>query len=91
MALYIYHVSQNELMGYDTYSDFVVIAEHDVDARNTHPNSYVNEGVIGSWKPNPDDIDDSWPKDPKYVKVTLIGKANLNETARIVCTSFHAG
>lgn len=33
----IFHVSQDKNNGYDTYSDFVVIARSEADARATHP------------------------------------------------------
>ena len=35
----IFHVSQDVNRGYDTYSDFVVIARSEADARATHPGS----------------------------------------------------
>ena len=37
--LKIYHISQKENNGYDTYSDAVVIAENEEEARRIHPSA----------------------------------------------------
>ena len=33
----LYHISQDAVSGYDTYSDAVVAAESEQDAKNIHP------------------------------------------------------
>lgn len=84
----IYHVYQNEVRGYDTYSDFVIVANSEEEAKNIYPSQYGNE-VMTLEK-----ADDaySWPQDAKYITAKLIGIANDSYVKiEIICSSFHAG
>ena len=74
----LYHISQDVNRGYDTYSDAVVAAEGEDDAKNIHPSNTGYYGV-GLW---------ALPKD---VKVRLIGTAAPGVEFRVICASFHAG
>lgn len=76
----LYFISQEENVGYDTYSDAVVAALNEEDARKTHPNGEVWES--DHW---------TWCKSPKQVKVRLIGDAIEGTKAGVICSSFHAG
>jgi len=85
----IYHLTQNKVYGWDIYSDCVVIANNEDEARNIHPES---EGltVVKTLKEVKDDY--SWPRNPKYINVKLIGTViESEEVVRVVCASFHAG
>jgi len=72
----IYHLTQNKVYGWDIYSDCVVIANNEDEARNIHPES---EGltVVKTFKEIKDDY--SWPHNPKYINVKLIGTAKYNK------------
>jgi hypothetical protein len=78
----LYHVSQSENDEYDTYSDFVVCAESEEEARNTHPDQ---------WKDNAWSTSDVWCKSPDQVEVVYIGEAATGIDKGIICASFHAG
>lgn len=68
-------------MGYDVYDACVVAAETEDDARNIHPLSewmWVSNG-------------DMWPKNPKDVKVKLIGTAETGINRGVIVASFNAG
>jgi len=81
-------ITQSENSGYDTYSDAVVAAETEDEARQTHP------GGSGKW----DAENKQWGKwdggdwtAPDNVSVRLIGHAAADIPAGVVCSSFHAG
>lgn len=90
----IYHVRRTDNKhDYDTFSDFVVIAESQRDAIYTHPGYswYVEdrgEMGVGNWKGEVDDWD-SWTN-IENVEAVSIGFATETK-ARIVTASFHAG
>ena len=92
----LYLVSQNVNNGYDTYDNFVVVANNEDEARHSSPNGYY------VWK------DDCWNFKysngstkitkhqswchPKDVSVKLIGVADSSlENGEVVCSSFNAG
>lgn len=85
----IYHISQTENRGYDTYSDAVVIAPDVETARRVNPSEYgdvfmTDVDWLDPWT--------SWASSIDNVKATLIGVAAENEKLpRVVCASFHAG
>lgn len=88
--LWLWHVHAQgpefKYLDYDTYSDFVVVAKSEEDARNTHPHD--NE----SWD---SPYDTTWIKstDKHLLTVTCLGLCT-NETLKqghVVCASFHAG
>jgi hypothetical protein len=79
----LYHISQNQNNDYDTFSDLVVAAESEEEARNIHPSQ---------WRENPWAYFDAWCKSPDQVKVEYIGEAaNHIKKGSIICSSFHAG
>ena len=87
-------ISQEVNDDYDTFSDAVVAAESEDEARNTHPQGYV-------WR------DDEWQfqfasgdwakagmntwAHRDLVKVELIGEAIESVKVGVICASFHAG
>lgn len=85
----IYHISQSDVDGWDTYDSAVVIAESADDARRMRPScrgefELIPQPVAHSW--------DTWTNDPSKVDVVLVGTAAPNETVpRLVCASFNAG
>ena len=76
----LYLVTQSERTGWDAFEGFVCAATDEPEARQTHP--------YGSWN---DDAWGGWASKPKYVKVTLIGRAEANIKAGIILKAFHAG
>jgi hypothetical protein len=80
----LYHISQSEARGWDTFSDMVVCAHSEEDAALIHP--YFNWGD-DPWK----DPSSAWCKSPHSVTVKLLGEAAEGIERGIVCSSFHAG
>lgn len=80
----IYHLTQNEENGYDTYSDCVVVAKTNKAARNIHPS-----GDKSHWKDNKWFQD--WASNPKNVSAQFIGKAKKGLEGTVICASYHAG
>ena len=82
----LYHISQNEVRGYDTYSDMVVCAESEDEARKIHPSPWAPEGE------NPWSYRWSgWATSPDNVEVTYLGEAADSVEKGVICASFHAG
>jgi len=82
----LYHVSQTQNDEYDTYSDFVICAETEDEARHADPNTgrrITEEGWKARWS--------DWCNDPKHVSVRLIGAADESVEAGVICSSYHAG
>lgn len=79
----LYHVYQGENKWYDTYSNFVVCAESEDEARDTSPDG----GQINwrNWKSS------SWANHRESVEVTYLGEADSSVPKGIICCSFHAG
>ena len=75
----LYFVWQDENNDYDTYDSFVVCAENEEEAKNTHPDGDVN------WRSC------TWASSPEKVKCELIGTASDNAERGIVIASFNAG
>ena len=73
----LYYVWQDENNDYDTYDSFVVCAENEEEAKNTHPD--------GKWSLC------TWASSPEKVKCKLIGTARDNVERGIVIASFNAG
>ncbi len=96
----LYHLTQNKVDGYDTYSDCVVAAKDATHAIFIHPNPSVNwDGaewkyqihyVTGELGPIMTHSDDDWPE-PNHVTATLVGTAVDGAKAGVICSSFHAG
>lgn len=83
----LYLISQTFNSGYDTYSDAVVCAETEAEARKWHPsgNKCSTEEEFkkaGDW---------DWATSYKDVTVKLVGTAVDGLNAGVVCASFHAG
>lgn len=78
----IYRLSQSQNNGYDTYSDCVVIAENEQDAKTIDPNG-------GDFKENEEYCD--WADTYQDINVEEIGIANDDQQRGVVCASFHAG
>lgn len=95
--LYLYHCSQDDNSGYDTYSDCVVAAYSQQEAKETSPDTYY-KWKDGAWyfvysngeekiqEGNPT----SWTS-PDKVTVQRIGIATKRIKPGIICSSFHAG
>lgn len=77
----LYLISQTDNDGYDTFSDAVVAAWTEDEARNIHPSQYVYPGEewdLSSWC------------EPISVDVKFIGIAD-KDLEGVVCACFHAG
>lgn len=80
----LYRISQDVNNDYDTYSDAVVIATDEEDARKIHPRN------INGFVPVKPPEYDSWCGIGD-VKVEYLGEAKPGSQRSIVCASFHAG
>lgn len=93
-SLYIWHVTTEGVPGrpfkyldYDTYSDFVVVARTEDEARNSHPSGigpHWDYYGHGGWIK---------PDDKHLLKVTCVGLCTdySYKTGDVICASFHAG
>lgn len=96
MKLYLYHVSQNQKIGYDVYSDFVCAAPDEETARRTIPGefqaySWNEKGKLVRAATGGRVMFPSWAADLARVEVDLIGVASEGVAAGVICASFHAG
>lgn len=80
----LYHISQSETRGYDTFSDMVVCAESEEDAKNIHP--YSEWDGISAWESS-----HCWCKSPQSVTAKYLGQAAEGLKRGVICASFHAG
>jgi len=82
----LYLLEQSVNTGYDTYSDCVVAADTDEEARLIRPD-------YQDWNDDTFSLSFSgWVARPEQVQVTFIGIAHpANVKKGIVCKSFHAG
>lgn len=94
----IYLIAQKENQGYDTFSDAVVAADCEDQARDMHPRMrWVNEGPTPHYEPvriRWDDVNpcyNDWATKRENVTVTLLGKAAPAVEFGVLCASFHAG
>jgi len=83
----LYLISQGENSGWDTYSEAVVCAKDENEARHTHPSTG-----------RPMEKDDwatacygSWSGKPERVAVCYLGNATKGVKRGVICHSFHAG
>ncbi len=81
----IYHLSQTDNDGYDTYSDCVVIARSPKDAKTIHPSGDENvyDGRYHAWG--------DWADSYDGIECIEIGIAHKSQKRGVVCHSFHAG
>ena len=104
--LKIYKISQNIVTGYDTYSDAVVCAENEEEARKIHPSKYVTHYKDGKWmgtysmdavshkgEEYENDYGGDWPAFSQIneIKVEYIGIADKSIKKGMIVSSFHAG
>ena len=84
--LNLYHVTQNEITGYDTFSDMVVCAKSSESAKLIHPRE-------GSKLLKKTECCPEWVGEDQLdvLKVELIGIANSEQEEGVVCSSYHAG
>lgn len=83
-------LEQTENNDYDTYSDCIVCAMTEEDAKKIHPSgrSTANYSGQNSWKI----AFHSWASHPDNVTATLIGLSNgAHKHGDVICASFHAG
>lgn len=76
--------------GYDVYSDAVVLAETEEEAKRIHPGGELYD----DWLEKEDSFADSWVSSPQEVTATYLGEASPDfkaENNGVVCASFHAG
>ena len=79
----LWRISQDVNNGYDTYSDAVVAAETEEEARMIHPSGKENwNGKAGEFS--------CWCN-VTQVKVYMIGIAREGIKKGLICTSYHAG
>ncbi len=78
----LYHISQTQHGGYETYDSAVVAAETEQQARQTHPSQYGKFEETGY---------NDWASSPDKVTVRLIGVAVADTPAGVICASFNAG
>jgi hypothetical protein len=76
----LFHVSQEIKTGYNAYSDMVVCAESEEEARNIHP--------AGSW--NVGGFFDCWCDSPDQAIVKYLGEAHSDIPKGIICSSYNA-
>ena len=81
----LYHLSQNVNNEYDTFSDMVVCAESEDEARLIHPSHWRAD----PWKE--DRPYSTWCKTPDQVTVKYLGEAAESLEKGVICSSFHAG
>jgi len=93
----LWHVSQTAESGYDTYSDLVVAAETELEAKSTHPSGHDLDPDTGQFYTTNRDGSryissyPSWALNISQVDAKLIGTAEPGVEAGIICESFHAG
>lgn len=94
---FIYKIYQNDVQGYDTYSDAIVVASTILEAKCLHPNedhkySIIEKKWISELNPHQNYIPDTWTLDIDKISVELIGEADTKYTKPcVILSSFHAG
>lgn len=83
----LYLVARTDDWSYEDYDAFIVAAETEEEARNTHPNYNHENPHQDEWEYTP-----SWvPKENlDSLTVTLIGKSEYI-TKQVILTSFNSG
>lgn len=91
----LYHISQTQVSGWDTYSDAVVVAESPEQAARIYPDdtdyasSEIRKVVVHI--PLEDNhYNGDWTDDPSQVTVRLLGPS-VDTEEKVICASFHAG
>ncbi len=92
----IYKISQSENEGYDTYSDAIVVANSEEEAKCQCVCGYhkYHDGELffqySDGREEPEESCSGWTE-PKNVSVEYIGEAKEEIKEGVVCASFHAG
>lgn len=99
----LYHLTQEAVEGYDTYSDCVVAAEAETLARHVHPSENVRwddekaefryQTRLADGAPIGAELAHGyydWPH-PSQVRAKFLGIAVEGIEAGVICSSFHAG
>jgi hypothetical protein len=91
-SMRLWHISQETVTGYDTYSDAVVAAETEDDARLIHPYADSFPEML-SWDGLASHAGyggETWCN-AGQVNVRLIGEAVEGTERGVICASFNAG
>ena len=83
----LYLISQESNTDYDTYSDAVVAAGGEDDARTIHPDG---DKLVPTGGELQDEQCGTWTCQDN-VRVRLVGIADAQIPRGVVCASFHAG
>lgn len=87
--LNIYLISQDKVLGWDTYDSAVVVAASEEDARKIYPSENLEFGY--RWWDR-EYQSGAWVTHPDQVEVELLGAATKDQKAgTVVCSSFNAG
>lgn len=92
--LFLYLISQDEHVAYDTYDSAVVVAESSEAAQKIHP---TPPGFLTYpdpyWEKDSKEAYRDWASDPSQVTVRLLGACSdpSLKAGDIVCASFNAG
>ena len=81
MTKYLYLISQDENIGYDTYDSAIVCAKSEEDAKHITPSG---TGFKDQWS-------GTWCSSPEQVEVTCLGVAKPSLEIGVVLSSFNAG
>jgi len=99
----IFHMSQDINIGYDTYSDCVVIAKNEEEARHIHPSEFVTHFKDGQWYGTYSNKEGGeYATENEFytwvlfhqidkIKIIEIGTAKAGSKKGVICASFHAG
>ena len=82
----LYKVSQDEVRGYDTFSDMVVCAHNEGMAASIHP--YDSLYTAGD---NWTEESTSWCSTPALAHVEYLGVASADLESGVICASYHVG
>jgi hypothetical protein len=87
-------ISQDANSGYDTFSDAVIAANTELEARHIHPGGDYRYEGDSWWATRPDGSKwqpcNTWAS-PDEVKAECIGTAKKGLKYSVICSSFHAG
>ena len=94
--LQIYHISQQEQKGYDTYSDAVVAAYSKAEARRIHPlgdyvGGYYYDEKERRFRDKGGYTPTVWASTISKIKCVELGTAGPKVQPGIICSSFHVG
>jgi hypothetical protein len=101
----IYKISQHINNDYDTFSDAVVCAKNEVQAKRIHPDKETfpdiwYDEIKKEFRTKYADSEEtylfecrygSWTNDLSKIEVEYIGEADEGREEGVVCSSFHAG